>query len=236
MKTFLEFLAETNDFLARRKAEDESLRTHAKSINRPFWNDQPHYHTRDDGIASRLHAAHDFTKLHPDTQKHVKNFSGMDSSGVNNHLWQKSQGKRSGNASKVRSMVSHLDKATSAHSAPEDFHVYSGVQFDPRTVQNKDAVKVPGFISASLNASSASHHARGTGDDRHILKINVKKGQKGFFVGDHSHEPKEQEFLLPRNKTLKINPTPELHVGRKGHLAEPATYHLWHAEIVDDEK
>ena len=115
-----------------------------------------------------------------------------------------------------------MDKAVKTHTAPEDFHVYSGLRKSPEHNLPKDGnVHMPAYTSTSLDKRTARHFARADDNSthwdgsksftppKHILKIHVPKGHHGAYVDHHSENPGEQEYILPRDTKLHIHHTPE---------------------------
>lgn len=120
--------------------------------------------------------------------------------------------------------------------------LYTGIRHDPRNlVDANNTIHSPAFLSTStkfgIGSQFAHRQARrkdifsGNGDGKshiepaHILKIHVKKGQLAGNISKKSLEKHEDEYLIPRNTVIKIDPTPEINDG------ERPTY-VWDCYII----
>jgi len=144
-----------------------------------------------------------------------------------------------------------LDKELDEHKLPQKLHTYSGVRFDPDKIASthKDRhIHLPAYTSTSIEKETALGFAQDHTDHtdehdfthHHIIHFNLKKGQKGMFVGMHpdlnsndqiSAHPREHEFILPRNTRIKIHPKHDTYDDNNN----SKTYHIHHAHVVDNE-
>lgn len=123
--------------------------------------------------------------------------------------------------------VSQHFKATPPPTHLPDFHVYTGLfgsnnphtQATHRDEQGKLLFHVPAFTSTSLNLSVAHDFAKKKQDDTlnreftDVLKIKVPGGyHHGAFIKPQSEHEEEEEFLLDKGHTFKLNPEPTYHV------------------------
>jgi hypothetical protein len=126
--------------------------------------------------------------------------------------------------------TSALDTAVNRNSLSHDLHLYSGVKFNPGHEAAKHPeghVHLPAFTSTTLDKSEARWFSRA--DDaghEHILHIHAHAGTKGKYVDHISENDGEKEFILPRNTTLKVHPTPTKYTNNSGN-----TTHVWHATV-----
>lgn len=149
------------------------------------------------------------------------------------------------------SMVKGVDKFINDHPPLEhDIKVYHGTSsWHPGEESSKHPeghIHLPGYTSTSLSKRVADNFAGGNAhldpkyhkSDSHILEIHLKKGQKGVYIGSHSHHPDEREFLMPRDTKLKIHPKPtviehHLPTHQSGWKeTAPKKVHVWKAEVI----
>lgn len=142
-----------------------------------------------------------------------------------------------------------LDKALDEHELKEPMTVYSGVSFNPRQKAQGLKMHLPAYTSTSISKKVAegysSYHAKTAhnGDvHKHILQIQLDKGQKGRYVGtDSKHRGNidapisdyvhEQEFILPRKSNLEIHPVPEKYETQHEDGTK-TIHHIWHSKII----
>jgi hypothetical protein len=140
----------------------------------------------------------------------------------------------------------HLDEALDKYSLGSGLHTYSGVKFNPEEEADEDGhLFLPAFTSTSIDkniarsfADDTTHHTDGEGyTHHHIIHFDLKKGQKGMYVGRHpdvepdgqlSEHPNEHEFILPRNIKIKIHPDHDVYDDDE----YDKRYHIHHATIV----
>lgn len=133
-----------------------------------------------------------------------------------------------GRDSTITHSTKELDKATSVPLSHE-LHVHTGVRFHPGEVAAKHPeghVHLPAFTSTSISGGIASDFTYPVGGENHVLHVHMKPGDKGRYVGHISHFKHEKEFVLPRQTTLKIHPTPDKYMDGAG-----GAVHVWHATI-----
>lgn len=152
-----------------------------------------------------------------------------------------------------------IDRILRSIPAPKDYHIFSGLGWDPRTLMNENGdVHSPAFTSFSINPQIAHSFAntlypgdKGSVDDdslgyevdssqgeRHILRVPVRQFQtNGAYINSISNfGPKysgggagEQEFLYRRGQNFRIDPTPQTLTGWDG-----AKVHIWSAVPHED--
>lgn len=195
-------------------------------------------HKRDDNPFT----AEFFQKLTPsnatEEEKGSVNDYTYDSRKINKDLWS-----TNGNNHKdiIDKISSYIDKAP---AAPEDFHVYTGI--NGKKNETKGFIHIPAFTSTSSdihvaakfvspakNRHTVEYRNDINGDKvlhtiHHILKIHVKKGQKvGAYVAPHSDMPTEKEFLINKGHTITIGN----HVDIKNAYDPTTIYRIHHATI-----
>ena len=119
--------------------------------------------------------------------------------------------------------ISNHINATVPPTHLPDFHVYTGLfgLNNPRTQathqdeSGKLLFHVPAFTSSSLNPSVAYDFAKKKNDDSmnreftDVLRIKVPGGyHHGVFAKPHSEHEEEEEYLLDKGHTFKLNPEP----------------------------
>lgn len=143
----------------------------------------------------------------------------------------------------VQKLINKLDKSTDQRT-PKDMHVYSGIGFVPQHAGERVIKQhLPAFTSTSLDYGTARAYSGSMNTDKphNILKIHVPKGSRGVYLHLPQHQPSNNEFLLPRNAKLHIDPTPSIDTHVINHkdwldgkgLVEHH-YNIWHAKLVHD--
>jgi len=144
--------------------------------------------------------------------------------------------------------IKGLDKALKVNKTPKPMTVFSGVGFNPGQMAAKNPkgnLYMPSYTSTSISPSVASQFAKPlttgseqdgynpdadkakNGADHHVLRINLPKGHPGSYIAGSSYHPDEKEFLLPRQQSMKINPSPEIH--EFDHNGITHRMHIWDA-------
>jgi hypothetical protein len=151
--------------------------------------------------------------------------------------------------------IEGLDNALNHSKTKKPMTVFSGVGFNPGKMAEKhpeNNLYMPSYTSTSIDPKVASTFSKplykdSTGEtmdhmydpdkdekeegaDNHILRINIPKGHSGAYMGGTSSLPEEKEFLLPRQQTMKIHPTPETHEFTDGYVTH--RMHIWDATPV----
>lgn len=151
-----------------------------------------------------------------------------DSMDINNHLWNKNSGKEIPYEKESKEKIKGIDDALGSYKTPHEFHVYSGIQYNPkRRMDSNRVVNHPGYLSTSIdkNVGRMSSVSPSNSSDKHFLRIKVPKDHPGAYVESVSPYKDEKEFLLPRDTKMKhIRTSTEMHKGNK--------YFLHHMEIV----
>jgi hypothetical protein len=146
---------------------------------------------------------------HFDISRPIKDYTD-DSYGVNNHLWKRHKKLKMNEEEKsYKQNIPKLDEAMERFKTPKSFTVHSGINYDPTETKNSEnVVHHPAYLSTSIRKDTAMGFGDlQKGNIKHILSINVPKGHKGVYVGDHSELPGEREFILPRGTNLKHEKT-----------------------------
>ena len=170
------------------------------------------------------HYTHDENEGH-----HLHEYS-YNSSDINDRLHQRYANKRSKDYHPFSESIGELDKATTRHEAPVDFHVYTGLKSHPlddfsssyKTGRAKSKRILPAFTSATLNPQIAKKHALSPEEDveeAHMMRIHIPKGSKhGTYIERHTK--------------IDMSTKPEIH--KITHDSGTTTkLHIWHAKIVE---
>lgn len=179
-----------------------------------------------------------------------------DSYATNDALWKNSMND-TGISPFHANIIHHLTNMINHHTdAPkEDVHVLSGIKSDPNEWIKKgdegNIIHVPSFTSTTISPRTARSFSRTFTDqhttdgvhttinNRHVLKIHVKKGQKvGSYIREHSNFKAEAEFLVKPNVVLKLNKTPTTYenINHGGDHVIHDRIHVWDAHIMDDDE
>ncbi len=145
------------------------------------------------------------------------------------------------NDSKGQHHLPTLDKI-SFRKLTKNTTLYSGIRHNPLDfVDSNFHLHTPAFMSTSTSWGIASSFARKQAgrkdkysengeikhtEPAHILEINAKRGQYAGNLSIKSVLKDENEYLLPRNTVLQINPNPEINPG-----SNRETY-VWECSIV----
>ena len=194
--------------------------------------------------------AHLYEHYEPFASKHITQYTS-DSAPLNRFHFFDHVGKISDDTSQIlgnsvddlkelSTKISNHIKATPAPTHLPDFHVYTGLfgTNNPRTQathtdeSGKLLFHVPAFTSTSLNFLTAHDFAkmkndgsltRGFGD---VLRIKLPGGyHHGVYAKPHSEHTDEDEYLLDKGHTFKINPEPTYHAYNK------KIVRVWDAEV-----
>jgi len=163
---------------------------------------------------------------------HLRNYTDGSYS-INSHLWKQHKGKPSTKTElHDAESVPHIDKILDSYKTPNKMKVYSGTIHDPQKAKDENnIVHHPAYLSTSIKRTTAEGFADiQKGQKKHVLSISVPKGSKGMYIGDHSFNKDEREFLLPRNSKLK-------HIKTDVHEEEHPIYgkinmHVHHMELL----
>jgi hypothetical protein len=136
-----------------------------------------------------------------------------------------------------------LDSLLNRSKVPRNLTVFHGInatsskKFNPGELASQHSerhIHMPSYISTSVDPRAASSFARPFQNNEptttHMLRIHLKRGQKGYkYVGTHSELKFEREGILGRGKILKIGKHPTIvhHPETGGHI------HVWDAHVVD---
>ena len=204
-------------------------------------DDEHHYNEEIKDLDERL--KNHYSTIKPEHNGSIREYTGVGSKYVNNHLWKNRSGiehpyypymRNNKYSDKIPSMIKDLDSSISSHKTPESFTVYSGTPHDPREWMNSEGIMHhPAYLSTSLNKSIAQGFTEGRFEEkdkvdglehRHLLKIHVPKDHHGIYIGKIYH--REKEFILPRGTNLK-------HLGTEKKQYDSGTLdYIHHMEII----
>lgn len=178
-----------------------------------------------------------------DITNHTKEYTNSQSGGLNEALYLLANTSRQ---KMTRPLHHKMEQSINddIHKAPspsEDLYVYSGIKsLNPANLSNR-YVHIPQFMSTSLlphvaKEFSQMYTERGENDSRnyvhHVLRIKIPAfSNNGLYLANHSHYPKEEEFLLKNNNVLHISNTPHSYV-QQFDSGNSKTIHLWDAHII----
>lgn len=143
--------------------------------------------------------------------------------------------------------IGSMDAALDHHELHTPLTVFSGVKFHPGAAAAKDPngrIFLPSYTSTSVDPSMAAGFAKWfqkgsteqqsySGEtDQHVLKIHLKPGQKGVYMGSRSRHKSENEFIMPRRTSMQVHPVPEIHHYRNSE-GGISRLHVWTAHPVD---
>jgi len=146
------------------------------------------------------------------------------------------------NEERHNKIVKGLDSLLNRSRVPRNLTVFHGInavsseRFNPGELASQHSerhIHMPAYISTSVDPHYATSFAKPIRFNRpvttHMLRIHLKRGQKGFrYVGDQSAIP-EREGILARGKTLKIGEHPTI----VHHEPTGGQIHVWDAHVVD---
>ena len=150
--------------------------------------------------------------------------------------------------SKQKSFSDGLDNVIGSHRLDKKTALYHGTYFDPRTVASNGVLRSPGFVSTALHPRTALSFSRLIHDDtgevmdhhknevsavengratiqkggnytRHMIRIVAPEGTHGVAPGQHSQYDGEREFLLGRNRNIRLTGKRQTFT-RRGYRAE----------------
>jgi heat shock protein HspQ len=123
-----------------------------------------------------------------------------------------------------------LDAAIHRNKTEHDLTTYSGISWHPhKKMDDSGNVFLPAYTSTSTSKSVAhgfSKNNKPHDTDVHILKIHHPVGSTGLYTHDDptiTQYVGENEFIMPRNSVIKVNPTPEVYED------DNHTVHVWTA-------
>jgi hypothetical protein len=120
-----------------------------------------------------------------------------------------------------------LDEATNRNKLKEPLTTYSGFKHNPSPKTSDGVTYFPAYTSSSPNKHIALKYAHPVDGIRHIMKIDHGVGHTGAYIGNNQNITPfyDDEFIMPRNTHLKINPVPEEHENSHGEK-----FHVWSAK------
>jgi hypothetical protein len=192
-------------------------------------NDNKHLSKQgdDDEISDKLHKGQKIMDHHLGAIEHYTH----DSRKLNKSLI-KNQGKV--NSTVHKKVQAGLDDAIKKNPLKHKLVVHSGTSFDPRQKVGKNGVmKSHAYISTTHSKSTASeftkpkYNSKHNIDERHIIRVDLKKGDPAIHVEKHSENPGEHETIIKRGARLKLHKTVTHEDFASGDL-----YHVHHMSIV----
>ncbi len=150
--------------------------------------------------------------------------------------------------------IKGLDNMLGQHTSPSaPFHVYTGLKRSPselhkqHTGEEHDGASefeavFHHFASTSVDPEVAKQFAVSgvarrnmegiKGRDAHIIKLKIPaKSKHGAYVGHISEYPEEKEFILKRDRKMKIHPEPEIHDYNDKMNKTKHKLYIWHGEL-----
>lgn len=135
-----------------------------------------------------------------------------------------------------------LDHAVEHYKIGHEMNVYSGVPFHPDIVASKHPnrhIILPAYTSTSIEKGAAysfsKKNARKISEDhgfdpthKHIVRFNLKPGQKGNFAYKNSRYSGELEYVLPRNSKIQVAEKPQVFVDKE----HGGSVSVWDAHMV----
>ena len=199
----------------------------------------------DNHIEPKTNIESEFKKLEiPKLTHSIKDYT-QGSKEINRALWKVKKGEyeiSKPQAEMIQDIHDTLDTSILPH---DDISVYSGVRRNPQEMV-KDSGGIlhhAPFMSASMSPTvglgfSSPVRTRlkdGSEEDvHHIIKINIRKGQKvGGYLGDKSQFSHEKEYLIKSNQVLHINPEYEEIILRGYDGNVKRRVHIHHAVILE---
>lgn len=126
-----------------------------------------------------------------------------------------------------------IDAAIHRNKLSHELVSYSGINWHPMSkADHENVIHLPAYTSTSLSKKVAHGFAKSgkkTPDvkDIHILKIHSPAGSAGMYTHDDpaiTHYEGENEYIVPRNTSIRVHPTPEVFTDKDGH-----NVHVWTA-------
>jgi hypothetical protein len=191
------------------EAETKSKTSHGSTSDWLSTNDNKHLSKEHDHheISEKLHKGQKLDDHHVDA---IKKYT-KDSQRLNKGLI-KSQGKIEN--PKHKKHADSLDDAIKKNSLRHKLVVHSGVSFDPRKkVGTNGILKSHAYISTTHSKEIAHEFAKPsfskkTGvETKHIIRLNLKKGDPAMHVEHHSSTSGEHETIIKRGSRLKLHKT-----------------------------
>lgn len=129
-----------------------------------------------------------------------------------------------------------LSKVVEKHKTPHDVTVFTGISQKHANELKLKGRKEPsrfhhaGFISTSTDYNQALKYTGGrakSGEEKHVLRLEVPKGTQGGSIRHVSQYKRENEVLLNRGHNLEIHHEPTIINHPDG-----SKVHIWHAKVV----
>jgi ADP-ribosyltransferase exoenzyme len=123
--------------------------------------------------------------------------------------------------------LQHLDDAINQNKLTKPLTTYSGIGFHPgHLMGDGNKIHLPAYTSSSTNRGVALLYSKKLDGAHHVLKITHPKGSTGLYIGDNEDVSpfNQKEHISPRNMTITVNKTPEVHQDSSGN-----TLHVWSA-------
>lgn len=184
-------------------------------------------------------------KLSPEIGKDhpgwIRYYSQGESTYQNNALWDNHNKKKLPDDEWDRNkhhrnlaFANEASKVLDKHNTSKNFTVFSGLgQEHAEKFKNKNEplrVHHPAMMSTSTDFEQATKFTGGppkSGEEHHVLRIEMPKGTKAASVKNISKFKKENEVLLGRGHDLEIHHEPSI-VNHPKH----GKIYIWHAKII----
>lgn len=154
--------------------------------------------------------------------------------------------------------IRDLDKAVAKHAAPESFHVFTGIQSDPRHLDHPEEkhktrgiknptlgkhgsdhwkVKLPSYTSTSINPQAAYGFTRGTTPEKeefHGHMMNEHLLHIHIEKGSNHGAYIEHHSSYPEEREFVMRRGTRLHIDKTPtlHRRNTTLVHIWHAKVV----
>lgn len=170
----------------------------------------------------------------------IQSYTGQDFAQINRYLYKgHDEDIDAETDQRIADTIAALDGAFEGTKAPIDFTVYSGLsaRYNPAKIQAGQTYVFRGYLSTSLDYSTAVSGFTDMSDSAVVLQIDVKKGQKAIHTGAFSENPDEMETLLPRGSRVKIISGPHSipsDAVNADVLGDGFSINLFHCALIED--
>lgn len=202
-------------------------------------------------IEQKMQEQHPVSGVSTSEMGHLRDYT-LSSKGINRDLIKNHINGNPGPSEHYQEMYQKIMSIIERHTLPH-IKTFSGISFNPsklgmETADGHYVVDMPAFTSSSIDKHTANSFATSSDEDeenrgvRHMLRIHVPKGHRGFYIGNDQEKSEnafEHELLLPAGLRLKIRKRPQIHFTKRysGNPNDPfnpdvGQLHIWDAFIV----
>jgi hypothetical protein len=141
-----------------------------------------------------------WSTLSPDTQEHIKSYTGSAYKSINSGL------RNPPPTGYAKTQADNMDRAFKQVSTPHDYTVFRGSSTNSvgRIPPVGGVYEDSGFSSTSFNRGTAGKFKNTAKKNKYVVEIDVPKGSKGIYVGSKSKHKPEKELLLDRGAKVRI--------------------------------